>query len=254
MLILNQLKALFLALIVLIFILLPTCLVAFPFSLKRRLKIIGPIWSLCSRIMLRYGCQSKISVQKDLRSAEFKKVPPSGLFIANHQSYLDIPLMLTMYQVPPIMKKEVLYIPLFGWLAWISGALPVARGKYGSRKKVFEQTKKRVLEEQIGLQVYPEGTRSKDSLPKEFKDVKRTLLMFAYDEKIPVIPTSLYGTRGTLSKHGLIRPNRHLGIIVHKELFPADFNSSEEFCRACWEKVREGHREMKDLLGAQNGN
>jgi len=159
-----------------------------------------------------------------------------------------------MYQAPPIMKKEVLYIPIFGWLGWVSGAMPVSRSKVDSRKKVFDQAKKRILVEKIGLQVYPEGTRSKDAVPKHYDQIKRTLLVFAFNEKIPVIPTSIYGTRGVLSKKGFIQKGRHLGIIVHKEIVPQNYKNSDEFCRAIWGKVVEGHDEIKSRLGPLNEN
>lgn len=174
--------------------------------------------------------------------------------MANHQSYVDIPLMITIYQASPIMKKEVLYIPIFGWMAWISGALPVSRSSGSSRRKVFEKAKKRIMKENIGLQVYPEGTRSKNALPKPFPEIKKTLLIFAYNEKIPVIPTSMYGTRGVLNSNGLINPGRHLGIIVHKEIHPENFSSADEFAEACWSKVILGHDQMKEKLGPLNEN
>ncbi len=108
------------------------------------------------------------------------------------------------------------------------------------------------MHEKIGLQVYPEGTRSKDALPKHYDKIKRTLLVFAFNEKIPVIPTSIYGTRNVLSNMGWIHPNRHLGIIVHKEIVPQDYKNSDEFCRAIWGKVVEGHNELKTRLAPLN--
>lgn len=150
------------------------------------------------------------------------------------------------------MKKEVLYLPLFGWMAWISGALPVSRANAGSRRKVFEKAKKRILKDRVGLGVYPEGTRSKDALPKSFEDIKKTLLIFAYNEKIPVIPTSVYGTRGVLTPQGFINPGRSLGIIVQKEINPAEFSSAEEFAKTCWTTVIEGHDKMKAKLAPLN--
>lgn len=251
---LIQIKAVFLGLFLLLFVLMPACLVAFPFPLERRLKIVHPAWDLFCRWLLRYACHAKVDIQEDYRSEPFRGIPPYGLYVANHQSYIDIPLLITMYQAPPIMKKEVLYIPIFGWLGWISGALPVSRSKVSSRKKVFDLAKNRILKHRIGLQVYPEGTRSKDSRPKSYDQIKRTLLVFAFNEKIPVIPTSIYGTRGLLSPKGFINPGRHLGIIVHKEILPQDYNNSDEFCRAIWSKVTEGHDEIKARLGPLNGN
>ena len=254
MFLLTQIKAIVVALLLLVFILLPVCVIAIPFSLNRRLKIVGPVWAFCSKMLLCYGCQAFVDVQEDNRSSSFKGVPPFGLYVANHQSFVDIPLITTMFQAPPIMKKEILYIPIFGWLGWVSGALPVSRSKVKSRKKVFDQAKSRILHERIGLQVYPEGTRSRDGKPKEYDQIKRTLLVFAFHEKIPVIPTSLYGTQGVLTKKGFIKSNRHIGVIVHKEILPQDYPTPDAFCRAIWSKVLSGHNELMTRLGPLNEN
>lgn len=218
------------------------------------MHFVYPVWQFCARTILRLACGAKIDIQRDERSPHMRGIPAQGLYVANHQSYIDIPLIVTMFQVPPIMKKELLYIPVFGWLAWISGAMPVSRSSNQSRRKVFSLTKNRILQDKIGIQVYPEGTRSKTGLPKPFDEIKRTLLVFAYNEQIPVVPTSMYGTRGVLSPKGTIRPGRHLGIIVHKEILPQNFASADEFARACWEKVIEGHDQMKAELAPLNKN
>jgi len=252
MFIFTQIKAVLLGFFMIVFILFPVSLLASPFHLKKRLKIIGPVWSFFGKSLLKYACEVKIAISEDHRSDAYKGIPCSGLYIANHQSYIDIPLMLTMYQAPPIMKKEVLFIPIFGLLAWASGALPVSRKNPNSRKKVLIKAKKRITEDQIGLQVYPEGTRSKDSLPKNFQELKKTLLIFAYNENIPVIPTSIYGTRGVLDGLGIIQSGRSVGIIVHKEVKPSDFDSAEAFARACWENVIKGHDLLKEKLKFEN--
>lgn len=212
------------------------------------------MWAAVLDIVVRQAFAMKIDIREDHRSSDLKTVPANGLYIANHQSYADIPLLSSVYQVPPIMKKEIMYIPFIGLLGWICGALPVSRSSHNSRKKVFAQTRKRLKEDKIGIQVYPEGTRSKDALPRDYEGIKRTLIVFAYNENIPVIPTSIYGTRGVFSKSGAIHAGRHVGIIVHKEMYPEHFTNVDEFCRACWDKVREGHDQMKQKLAPLNGN
>ncbi len=252
--ILTQIKAILVLFFGLFFMLVPACIIALPFGLRRRLKIVSPVWKLLSEGIVRLACGAKIDISEDHRSPEFAGTPPYGLYIANHQSFIDIPLIITKFQVPPIMKKEVLYIPVFGWMGWISGALPVSRSKTSSRRQVFEKTKRRILKDRIGIQVYPEGTRSKTGHPKPFGEMKKTLLVFAFNEKIPVIPTSIYGTRGILSPKGYINTKKHVGIIVHKELDPRAFPDAESFSRACWDKVLEGHAAMLRKLGPLNGS
>ncbi len=252
--ILIQIKAVFLSILLLFIALVPACIIAFPFPLATRLKIVGPVWAFFGRCVVKLVCHARISILEDHRGPPFRGTPCYGLYVANHQSYVDIPLMVTLFQAPPIMKKEVLYIPIVGLMAWISGGLPVSRGKTSSRRAVFEKAKKRIMKERIGLQVYPEGTRSKDALPKPYSGIKRTLLVFAFNEKIPVVPVSIYGTRGVLSPKGLINPGRSVGMIIQQEIYPEQFPSAEAFAEACWGKVIEGHDRMKAQLGPLNEN
>jgi 1-acyl-sn-glycerol-3-phosphate acyltransferase len=248
MIIFYQIKAILIGGFSLLFVLFPGVFITFPFNLRQRLKVICPAWSIFGRLVIKHACHAKIMVSQDQRSSDFKVTPAHGLYISNHQSFIDIPLISTIYQIPPIMKKEVLYIPFFGWIAWLSGALPVSRTDLSSRKKVFTLAKRRILDENLAVQVYPEGTRSLDAIPKDYSEIKKALLVFAYKEKIPVIPTSVYGTRGVLSKRGIIRPNKKLGIIVHQEIYPEHFESAEEFAKTCWDKVRAGHDEIEKTI------
>lgn len=254
MIILFQIKAILIAGFALFFILLPGVLITFPFKLKNRLLLVCPTWSLFGHIIINHACRAKIKVKQDLRSENFKYVPSHGLYISNHQSFMDIPLISTLYQIPPIMKKEILLIPFFGWIALVSGAIPVARGSNSSRKKVFTLAKKRILEDNLALQVYPEGTRSVTAIPKDYAEIKKTLLVFAFRENIPVIPTSIYGTRGVLTKHGLVRYGKDLGIIVHKEIYPKDYETAEDFAKSCWEKVQLGYLSIENQLKLMTEN
>lgn len=249
----TQLRALLVAVTVFPLVAL-VALFYIPLPLQERIRKTSYLWKWISDQLLHHACQAKVDISEDHRSPEFQTEPPFGLYVANHQSYVDIPLIFSMYQVPPIMKKEVLYIPIVGLMGWIAGAMPVARGSQGSRKRVFIQTRNRILNDRIGVQVYPEGTRSKVTRPKSFEEVKKTLLVFAWNEKIPVIPNSIYGTRGIISSKGLITPGRHVGIIIHKEILPENFPTSQEFAKACWTKVIEGYEQMEAKLGPLNGN
>jgi 1-acyl-sn-glycerol-3-phosphate acyltransferase len=251
MLILYHLRAILVVLMALI-IVLPVCLAAIPFPLERRIKMVGPAWELVLYYVVRYAFAAKVDVLEDHRSPQHRTRPHEGVYISNHQSYVDIPLLSSVYQVPPIMKKEVMYIPVIGWLGWICGAMPVSRGSAESRKRVFAETRRRLIKRRIGVQVYPEGTRSKDARPKPFEEIKRTLLVFAYNEGLIVVPTSIFGTRGVLSSNGIISPHRHVGIIVHKEIDPKEFPTAEEFSRACWARVIEGYERMERELGPLN--
>lgn len=250
--ILLQIKAAFITLILLSLVLFPGALIAWPFPLKYRLKIMCPLWDIFATGVLKYGCHARLDIQEDNRSAEFRTNPSHGLYIANHQSFVDIPLMATMFQIPPIMKQEVLYLPIIGFVAWVTGSMPVSRTEGGSRKKVFKLCRDRLVKHNLAVQYYPEGTRSKDGIPKSFEEIKTPLITLAYKNQIPVIPTSLYGTKHILTAKGKINTGKHLGVIVHKEIHPSEFETCEEFSRTVWDKVVQGNSEMSAKLSHLN--
>lgn len=250
--ILLQFKAAIITLFLLGFMLFPVCFLAAPFPLKYRLKVICPFWKIFATLVLKWGTHSKLAIQEDNRSPEFKTNPSHGLYIANHQSFVDIPLMATMFQIPPIMKKEVLYLPIFGLVAWASGAMPVSRSRGDSRKKVFKMCRDRLLKEKLAVQYYPEGTRSKDGRPKSFEQIKTALIQLAYNNNTPVIACSLYGTSLVLTNKGKINSGKHLGIKIHQEIYPKDYASYEEFVTTCWNKVTDGYQELEAKLAHLN--
>jgi 1-acyl-sn-glycerol-3-phosphate acyltransferase len=222
---------------------LPVSLIAAPFPLVPRVALVRRGWQAFGYFTIKYAAFATMHIE-DKRPSALKTYPFRGLYIANHQSYMDIPLILSQYQVPPIMKKEVLYLPVLGFLGWVSGALVVSRGKRDSRKKVFVKARERLVTQNFGLQYYPEGTRSRDGKPKDFADLKVTLMHLAFEENIPVIPVSMYGTSHILKHGDFIHFGKKVGIITHSPLEPKNFANANEFARAAWDVVKQGHSEL----------
>lgn len=186
---------------------------------------------------------------EDRRQEKFSKITsPPGLYIANHQSFMDIPLIFSYIIIAPIMKKSLVYIPIFGICAYASGAILVNRGKKSSRKKVLMAAMKRLQVGEKNLMYYPEGSRNReDGIPREFKDLKTPMMKFAYDKNITVFPVSMYGTNKIIKKN-MIQYGTKVGIIFHAGVNPADFETKEEFIMTAWEKVRSGHSELGEKL------
>ena len=216
-----------------------------PFRL--RLRCVQPLWSWFSLIILKVGCFSRLTLI-DRRAPQDKEYPAQGVYISNHQGLLDIPLLITQFQIPPIMIKEVLYIPFFGFLGWACGALIVSRGKRNSRKKVFEQTRNRLLKDKMAVQYYPEGTRSKDHQVKPYKEIKITLLQLAYQENLPVVACSIWGTRSAFENQNLIKPFQKMAVIIHPRIEKKEGETIGEFCERCWKQVELGHSELESMM------
>lgn len=96
-----------------------------------------------------------------------------------------------------IAKKSLSRIPVFGWI-YSFGSVLVDRNDDSSRRKSFEEMK-RVLNNQLDMVIYPEGTRNRTGDPlKKFYDGAFRL---AVDTKKPIVPTLIFNTKKVLPAH-----------------------------------------------------
>ena len=86
--------------------------------------------------------------------------PPGGrLFVANHRSYVDIPLVLSHVPAVFLAKSEIGGWPLFGRLARRAATVFVVREDADSRRRALVELAAR-LDDGLTLAVFPEGTTS----------------------------------------------------------------------------------------------
>jgi 1-acyl-sn-glycerol-3-phosphate acyltransferase len=213
-----------------------------------RVGLTVPFWNIFFKLVIKTVFFSKVT-KIDRRPAHLhNNKSPKGLYIANHQSFTDIPLLFSVFIIPPIMKKEVIYIPLFGICAYSAGGILVNRKNKNSRSIVFEQSKERLLGMRQQLQYYPEGTRQQGNSPILGSDkIKTALIEFAYDNNIPVYPVSMEGTQNTMVKSRII-PANPLGIILHAPVNPQEIADKKEFVDICWNKVIDGKKELESKI------
>ncbi|MEE2671427.1 MAG: 1-acyl-sn-glycerol-3-phosphate acyltransferase [Bdellovibrionota bacterium] len=232
---------------------LPVVIFALPFNANTRFKITAPMWVKFFRIQLKTVFFTNLLIDDRRDDLSKKRTSPEGLYIANHQSFGDIPVLFSRVLMAPIMKKQVLYIPVLGLLAYASGAIVVDREDKDSRKKVFEVSKKELTSNRRQLQYYPEGTRRKDGGfgPKSFEEIKYALIQVAFEYNVPVYPISIYGTPEVVNG-GLICPGQKTGIILHEPLHPHEFAEAEVFAKAAWQKVIDGFFELDRKINLRN--
>lgn len=147
--------------------------------------------------VLRPAVRGIVSFKYKIRSYGEENIPQSGAFIlaANHISALD-PLMI-ISRCPRTLhfmaKEELFKNPVFGAFLRSMNAFPVRRQT--SDKKALEYAKKIISFGWI-LGIFPEGSRSKDALPK---GAKNGVSYVAAKTGADVLPVSIYKTPGDSS-------------------------------------------------------
>jgi len=179
--------------------------IVLPFLLGQRFGSIGYaflwLWSWIFSILtfIRYRFYGRENLRKG----------QAYIYVSNHTSFLDIPglTMLIPGQFRPLAKKELLKIPIFGWIAR-TAAIIVDRSSPDSRKRSIDKLKQ-FLRKGISILIFAEGTQNRtDKLLQPFRD---GAFRIAIDTQEPVIPIVVLGAGplmppGTINlKPGLIR-------------------------------------------------
>lgn len=159
---------------------------------------LGPrrAWVRCARYWARTTL-AIVRVRLVVTGAEHLRGP--GIFIANHQSLIDVVIMPAL--VPQtcriVAKRELKFVPFLGWGFAISGALLLDRRN--PRLAALSLARGvRELPRNWSLALFPEGTRSADGALARFK---RGATSLALASKLPIVPVGLYGARQIIG-HG----------------------------------------------------
>ena len=140
-----------------------------------------------------------------LRYVHSERVPKEGkiVVIANHQSFLDPPLIGIGTGRPcHYMARDTLFKGLFGWHIRHLNAYPVSQTK--NPIQGIKETLKRLKQEQAVL-IFPEGTRSEDGNLGEFQ---KGIIAVARKSKAPILPCVIQGAYDAWPRHAKL-PHPH---------------------------------------------
>ncbi|MEI6749342.1 MAG: lysophospholipid acyltransferase family protein [Bacteroidales bacterium] len=173
----------------------------------------------CAHAIARKWAQSAIGANGSLiKVTGVENVPKTGgmLFIANHQSNFDIPILIGF--VPRdkgfIAKLELLKIPFFSkWMKYI-GCVFIDRRDARQSLKAINQAAER-LKEGHSLVIFPEGTRSSDGIVGQFKSGSLKIAMKA---KVPIVPVTIKGSMNIMPKGTSFIKSANVEVIVSPPL------------------------------------
>ena len=147
-------------------------LIAIPtFLLPRRVFMtIAKSWGRTSNALLAVA-----GISVELRGRE--EISPGALLVASkHQSFWEAFTLLTLFDDPAfIVKRELMWIPFFGWLLWKADQVPVDRRAKGGAIAGMLESARKELARGRQIVIFPEGTRTAPGAPPAYKSGLATL-------------------------------------------------------------------------------
>jgi 1-acyl-sn-glycerol-3-phosphate acyltransferase len=124
---------------------------------------------------------------------------PSYVFMPNHESFLDGPLVMTLIPgvARVILKKSILKIPIVGTAMLFVGFVPVDRKGAEGGKKSIARAVRLMRTKGYSFLIFPEGTRSLDGRMGPFR---RGGFFLALESGAPIVPVTIRGTRALMPK------------------------------------------------------
>ena len=176
-------------------------------TVERIVKANIPRWS--RGILHVTGARMTVEGQKNI---------PAGpcVFVGNHRSYYDIPLLLAGLEKPHgiLAKEELEKIPLLNRWMKLLGCVFVKRDDIRASVKALNDATA-IVESGRSFVIFPEGTRYKgeEGGAGEFK---AGAFRIAIKTGAPVVPVAISGARGLFEGHG----NRATPGSIHIRILP----------------------------------
>jgi len=128
-------------------------------------------------------------------------------FVANHQSWIDIPALFMAVPAPLhfLAKRELAPVPFLGWYIRAMGMVFVDRADLRSATATVARTRD-LLHRGGHVASFPEGTRSRTGRLRPFKS---GAFGAALDSGVDVVPVAIVGAGRVLPAGGFkVRPGR----------------------------------------------
>ena len=151
----------------------------------------------CARIWSRMILWTS-GVRLSVRGLENIQPGVSAIFCVNHQSHMDIPIVLVSLPVQFrfLAKKQLFRIPFLGWHLQRSGHISIDRENPRAAVKSIRAAATQI-QNGTPVVIFPEGGTSTDTSIHPFKCCG---FMLATQSQVDVIPVTVRGSRQILAK------------------------------------------------------
>ncbi len=158
----------------------------FPFRVTR-IKLCNIYGKVCGRSIVWLA-----GVTPNVTNWERLAGSMPAIYVTNHTSTLDAFLCVWLCPIGAcgVFKKEIVYVPFYGQIAYLSGHLLIDRGNKGKAVEALREIGQFMKKNRLGVWIMPEGTRSRDGSLLPFK---RGFVHLAIATGLPVVPVVIHG-------------------------------------------------------------
>jgi len=160
---------------------------------------------------------------------EFHKSGRKGMFVSNHNSWMDIPFIgyaMGWINYKFVAKKELEKVPILGFSLSVAKHMMIDRADRKSQLLTLRQGMK-YMDDGVNLVTFPEGTRSRSGRVMPFKN---GAFKMAHKAGKPVVPVSICNAAKVMPSHWMMpfRPGRNIcKVVVHEPIESSDKTEEE---------------------------
>ncbi len=179
----------------------------------------GKLMGYWSAICLKLFLSTKIIIKGKENIIKDRKF----FIAASHQSMFETFFLQTIFNSPVfILKKELLYIPIFGWYLKKIGSISIKRNKTSKENITFYDDIKKIYQNSLRpVIIFPQATRVS---PLERPKFKKGAARIYKELKIDCQPLAI-NSGIVWPKKGKKNPNKQITISILK---PINFGLTEE--------------------------
>ena len=183
----------------------------------------GKMMGYWTGICLRFFLDIKIEVKGKENIIKSEKF----FIAASHQSMFETFYLQTIFNSPIfILKKELTYIPIFGWYLKKIGSVSIKRNKVSKDNlDFFGNISEKLMNTERPLIIFPQGTRV---LPDERPTFKKGVARIYEELKITCQPVAI-NSGYVWPKRGIKNNKRTITISILKPIHPG--MSKDEFLK-----------------------
>lgn len=158
------------------------------------------------------------------------------IYVANHLSFLDVPVLASFIPRAKFVTKEELFsVPIFGKGMLAVGMVPIQRERKKAAFGALDYAAKSVKAGN-SIVVFPEGTRGNDYSLRPFK---RGPFVLAITAGATIVPVVIHGTHDVLPKGTwLVRPRRvDVHLLEHVSVEGLDLSDRDRVASEVWSRM-----------------